>query len=108
MPPQHRVRLYDHQGGPPLPPPFGEQDPKESIPPSELPAIEGARQRGQLLTEREVLERNRPVPTTRQHIARSTTTMAASMWRPVAHWLKISTCADGDRVLANHNPNRIK
>ena len=67
MPPQHRVRLYDHQGGTPLPPPFGEQDPKESIPPSELRAIEGARQRGQLLTEREVLERNRPVPTTRQH-----------------------------------------
>src|ERR1700730_6470140 len=61
MPPQHRLGLHDHQGGAPLAPPFGEEDPKESIPPAELWALHRSGQRDQLGTEREVLERHGPV-----------------------------------------------
>jgi hypothetical protein len=61
MPPQHRLGLHDHQAGAPLAPPLGEEDPKESIPPAELRALDRSGQRDQLLTEREVLERDGPV-----------------------------------------------
>ena len=61
MPPHHGVGLDDDQGGAPLPPPLGEEDPKESVPRAEFWALDRTRQRGQLLTEREILERDRPV-----------------------------------------------
>ena len=61
MPAQHRLGLHDDQGGTPLPPRFGEHDPKESIAHAELWAFDGARQCGLLLTERQVLKRDRSV-----------------------------------------------
>jgi hypothetical protein len=61
MPPQHRCWLHDHQGGAPLPPRVGEQDPKEPIRRAELRAFTDTRQRGQLLTKRQVLKGNRSV-----------------------------------------------
>ena len=61
MPPQHRLGLHDHQGGAPLAPPLGQEDPKESVPPTELWALDRSGQRGQLLPEREILERDSPV-----------------------------------------------
>ena len=61
MPPQHRCWLHDHQGGAPLPPRVGEQYPKEPISWVELRAFTDTRQRGQLLTKRQVLKGNRSV-----------------------------------------------
>jgi hypothetical protein len=61
MPPHHGVGLHDDQGGAPLPPPFGEEDPKEAVPHAEPWVVDRARQRGQLLTKREIFERDRPV-----------------------------------------------
>jgi hypothetical protein len=58
VPPHHSVGLHDDQGGAPLPPPLGEEDPKESVPLAELWALDRAPQHGQLLTEREILERD--------------------------------------------------
>lgn len=66
VPPHHGVGLHDDQGGAPLPPPLGEEDPKESVPLAELGALDRASQRGQLLTEREVLERDCPVSAAEQ------------------------------------------
>jgi hypothetical protein len=57
VPPQDRLWLNDHQGGAPFPPRFGEHDPKEAISWAELRAFTGTRQRRQLLSKREVLER---------------------------------------------------
>src|SRR5262245_17683106 len=56
MPAHDGVGLHDEQGAPPVPPGFREQNPKESITRSKLRAFCSARERGHLLTEREVLE----------------------------------------------------
>src|SRR6266849_9739854 len=61
VPPHHGIGLHDHDGGAPLLPRLGEKDPKESVPRTELWAPGRARQRGQLLTKREILEGDRPV-----------------------------------------------
>jgi hypothetical protein len=61
IPPKHRCWLHDNQGGVPLPPRVGEQDPKEPITWAELRACRDARQSGQLLTKRQVLKGNRSV-----------------------------------------------
>jgi hypothetical protein len=61
MPPQHRLRLHDHQGGAPLSPPGGEQDPKEPIGWAEVRARTRSLQRGQLLTKGQVLKGDRAV-----------------------------------------------
>jgi hypothetical protein len=61
VPPNRRVGLDDDQGGAPLPPILGEQDLKESVRRAELGALDRTRQRGQLLTECEILERDRAV-----------------------------------------------
>src|SRR2546426_3396337 len=66
MPSDDRVRLHDDQGAAPVPPGFGEQDPKEPIARAKLRSFCCARQGGQLLTEREVLERDRPVSAAHQ------------------------------------------
>ena len=66
MPPQHRLGLHDHQGGAPLAPRLGQEDPKESVPATELWAPTRSAQRGELLTEREILERDGSVSTTEQ------------------------------------------
>jgi hypothetical protein len=60
MPPHHSVRLDDDQGGAPIPPSVGEQHPKQSISMAELWTPDGALEHGQLLTEREILERDCP------------------------------------------------
>jgi len=39
MPPHHGVRLHDDQGGAPLPPSLGEENPKEAVPGAELWAL---------------------------------------------------------------------
>jgi len=46
MPPQHRLGLHDHQGGTPLSPHGGEQNPKEAIRWTELRPFTGPRQYG--------------------------------------------------------------
>jgi hypothetical protein len=61
VPSHHGVGWDDDQGGAPFRPCLGEEDPKESVPRAEFWTLDGARQRGQLLTEREILERDRPV-----------------------------------------------
>ena len=45
----------------PVPPRLGEEDPKQSVRRAELRTFDRARQHGQLLTEREILERDGPV-----------------------------------------------
>ena len=57
MPPHHGVGLDEHERRAPLPPRLGEEDPKQSVSRAELRTLDRARQRGQLLTEREILER---------------------------------------------------
>jgi hypothetical protein len=61
MPPQHRLWLHDHQGGAPVPPCLGEQNPKEPISSAERRLFTGTRQCSQLLTKRQVLKGNRSV-----------------------------------------------
>jgi hypothetical protein len=57
----HRLGLHDHQGGTPVPPSFGEEDPEESVSPAELWALDCSGHRGWLLPECEILERDSPV-----------------------------------------------
>jgi hypothetical protein len=45
---------------------LGQEAPEEAIPLSKLRALDGAFQRGHLLTEGHVFQRDRPVPTARQ------------------------------------------
>jgi len=66
MPTHNRVRVHDDQGGAPIPPRLGEQHPKQSISVVELGAPRGALEHGQLLTEREILERDGSVSTADQ------------------------------------------
>ena len=66
MPPEHRLRLHDHQGGAPLPPRGGEQDPKQAIRWAALRALAGTCQDGQLLTKRQVLKGDRSVSAAHQ------------------------------------------
>jgi hypothetical protein len=61
MPPQHRLGLHDHQGSTPLAPALGEEDPEESVSPTELGALDRSGQHRQLLPERDILERDSPV-----------------------------------------------
>ena len=61
MPAHDGVRPHDEQGAPPVPPRLGEQDPEDSIALAKLRAFCGACQRSHLLTEREVLKRDRSV-----------------------------------------------
>ena len=61
MPPQHRLGLHDHQGGTPVPPSLGEENPEESVSPAEPWPFDRSGQRGQLLPEREILERDSSV-----------------------------------------------
>src|SRR5882762_6600051 len=43
VPPHHGVGLHDDHGGAPLLPPFGEEDPKESVPHTELWTLDRTR-----------------------------------------------------------------
>jgi hypothetical protein len=61
MPTHDRVGLHDDQGCSPIPARLGEQHPKQAISRAEVRTPDGARQRGHLLTEREILERDRAV-----------------------------------------------
>jgi hypothetical protein len=61
MPPDEGIGLHDDQGGAPFPPSLSEEDPKESVPCSEAWALDRARQRGQLLTERVIFQCDYPV-----------------------------------------------
>ena len=62
VPSDHGIGLHDDQGGAPVPPRLGEEDPKQSVRRAEPRTFHRARQHGQLLTEREILERDGPVP----------------------------------------------
>jgi hypothetical protein len=65
MPAQDGAWLHDDQGAAPVRPRLGEQDPKESIAPTNVRTFV-AGQRGQLLTERHVLQRQRTVSAAHQ------------------------------------------
>jgi len=66
MPAHDRVWLDDEQGAAPLPPAPGERDPKESVTWAKMRAFCAARQRGHLLTQREVLKRDGAVSSAEQ------------------------------------------
>ena len=66
MPAHDRVRLHDDQGRAPLSPGLREEHPKQSISRAELRTPDGAPKDGQLLTQRQVLERHGPVSATEQ------------------------------------------
>src|SRR5436190_6004198 len=61
MPTHDGVRVHDDQGGAPILPRVGEQHPKQSISVAELGTPHGALEHGQLLTECQILERDRSV-----------------------------------------------
>ena len=66
MPTHDGVRVHDDQGCAPIPPRVGEQHPKESISVAELGTLHGALEHRQLLTECQILERDRSVSTADQ------------------------------------------
>ena len=66
MPTHDGVRVHDDQGGAPILPRVGEQHPKQSISVAELRTPHGALEHGQLLTECQILERDRSVSTADQ------------------------------------------
>src|SRR5207302_5421642 len=66
MPPLDGVRVHDDQGCAPILPRIGEQHPKQSISVAELGTPHGALEYGQLLTECQILERDRSVSTADQ------------------------------------------
>ena len=57
VPSDHGVGLHDDQGGAPILPTLGEEDPEQSVRRSELRTFHRSRQHGRLLTEREVRRR---------------------------------------------------
>ena len=61
MPADYCVRLNDDQGRAPVPPRLGEQDPKQAIPVAKWGTLDRVPEHRQLLTERQVLERDRSV-----------------------------------------------
>jgi hypothetical protein len=62
VPSDDGIGLHDDQGGAPALPTLGEQDPEQSVRRAERRTTHRSRQHGQLLTEREVLQRDGPVP----------------------------------------------
>ena len=66
MPSYDSVRVHDDQGRAPIPPRVGEQSPEPSISVAELGTLDGAPEHGQLLTKRQVLERDLSVSTADQ------------------------------------------
>src|SRR6267142_1163044 len=100
MPTHDGVRVHDEQGCAPILPRVGEQHPKQSISVAELGTPHGALERGQRLTECQILERDGSVSTADQRGDRSATTSAASMSYPVSRSATGSTGA-GDLILAN-------
>ena len=66
MPTHDRVGLHDDQGRSPIRPRLGEQDPQQSIACAELRTSDRAPENRQLLTQRDVLERDGSVSTTEQ------------------------------------------
>ena len=66
MPTHDGVGVHDDQGRAPIPPRVGEQHPKQSISVAELGTPHGALEHGQLLTECQILERDRSVSTADQ------------------------------------------
>jgi hypothetical protein len=74
VPSDHGVGLHDDQGGAPILPTLGEEDPEQSVRRSELRTFHRSRQHGRLLTEREVRRRadqreHRRVIGRRRHLA---------------------------------------
>jgi hypothetical protein len=66
MPTHDRVGLHDDQGSSPTLPRLGEQDPEQSIARAEVGTPDPAAENRQLLTQRQVLERDGSVSTTKQ------------------------------------------
>jgi hypothetical protein len=66
MPTHDGVRVHDDQDCSPVPPRVGEQHPKQPISVAEYGTPHGKRERGQLLTECQILERDRSVSTADQ------------------------------------------
>ncbi len=66
MPAHDRVGLHDDQGRSPILPRLGEQDPEQSIARAEVRTPDRAPENGQLLTQRQVLERDGSVSRTEQ------------------------------------------
>jgi hypothetical protein len=66
MPTHHGVRLYHDQSRAPLRPRLRDQHPEEPISRTELRTPDRAPEDGQLLTQRHIFERDRPVSATDQ------------------------------------------
>jgi hypothetical protein len=66
VPSDHGIGLHDDQGGAPVPPTLGEEDPKQSVRRAELRTFHRSRQHGQLLTERKIFQHDGSVPTADQ------------------------------------------
>ena len=66
MPTHDRVGLHDDQGRSPILPRLGEQDPEQSIARAEVRTPDRAAENRQLLTQRQVLERDGSVSASNQ------------------------------------------
>jgi hypothetical protein len=66
MPSDDRIRLHEDQGVAPVTPHVGEDDPEESIGRPNVRAFDSAPQRHELLTKRQVLERDGVMSTAHQ------------------------------------------
>jgi hypothetical protein len=98
-----RVGLHDDQGRSPIPPHLGEQGTKQAIARAELRTSDCALENGQLLTQRNVLERDGSVSTaeqperSKQHHKRGQHSLSC---RPIDLRIKRRV---GVQVLATHN-----
>jgi hypothetical protein len=61
MPTNDRIGVHDDRGGAPLSPGVREQHPKQAVSGAEWGTLRRAFEHCQLLTQREILERDRPV-----------------------------------------------
>jgi len=100
MPTHDGVRVHDDQGGAPILPRVGEQHPKQSISVAELGTPRGALEHGQLLTEGQILERDRAVSTADQR-ERSKRDDERSQHESSCPGTATASTGTGDLILAN-------
>ena len=100
MPAHDRVRLHDDQGGAPITPRVGEQDPEHSISVAEWGTLGGAPEHRQLLSEREVLKGNGSVSTAEQREGSEQDDKRSQHERSCRAIVQESTGVLGDLVLA--------
>jgi hypothetical protein len=107
VPSDHGIGLHHDQGGAPVLPTLGEEDPKQSVRRAELRTFHRSRQHDQLLTEREISSTIARCPPQISPIDRRSTISAVSMPDPLVDLTRESTGDMGAHVLASDRGRNI-